>query len=85
MGLKLHRMKPFTLETERLLIRPFRRDDAAEVLAFSSHPGQSKVQGTMRTTLKKFMIIDNTGWKNIPVTVYAWYAVIHGKTKKLLF
>ena len=45
-------MKPFTLETERLLIRPFRRDDAAEVLAFSSHPEVVKSTGdTMRTSL----------------------------------
>ena len=79
-------MKPFTLETERLLIRPFRRDDAAEVLAFSSHPEVVKSTGdTMRTTLEEvYDIIDNTWLKEYTRYGYARYAVIHKEDQKVI-
>lgn len=72
-------MKDFRLETERLIIRPFRIEDAEEVLVFASNKEIIKTTGgNLLTTLEEVREMIQKVWLwEYSEYGYARYAVIH--------
>lgn len=79
-------MKALQLETERLLLRPFRPGDEAEVLAFSSNPVINKYTGDpVITTLEGVSkLIKNVWLHDYKTYGYGRFAVIHKKDAKII-
>ena len=79
-------MKALQLETDRLLLRPFRLGDEAGVLAFSSNPDINKYTGDpIITKLEEVTkLITNVWLHDYKTYGYGRFAVIHKKDKKII-
>ncbi len=79
-------MKTLELETERLLLRPFRLGDEAEVLAFSSNPIINKYTGDpVITTIEGVTkLIKNVWLHDYEKYGYGRFAVVHKSDNKII-
>jgi ribosomal-protein-alanine N-acetyltransferase len=79
-------MKGIHLETERLLLRPFRLGDEAEVLAFSSNPIINKYTGDpIITTMEGITKLIKEVWLyDYKKYGYGRFAVVHKKDTKII-
>ena len=79
-------MKTLQLETERLLLRPFRLGDEAEVLAFSSNPTINKYTGDPIVTTMEGVtkLITNVWLHDYKEYGYGRFAVIHKEDAKII-
>ena len=79
-------MKKILLETERLLIRPFKIEDAEDALDFCSNPKTIKNTGdVVRTTVVEIEDIINNVWlSDYAKYGYGRYAVFYKADNKLI-
>lgn len=79
-------MNTLQLETERLLLRPFRFGDEAEVFTFSSNPIINKYTGDpVITTMKGVKQLIADVWLSDYKTYgYGRFAVVHKEDKKII-
>ncbi|MGB1450768.1 MAG: GNAT family N-acetyltransferase [Marinirhabdus sp.] len=79
-------MKELTLETERLLLRPFRLGDEAQVLQIASNPEVVKYTGdVIRTTMEEMTdLITNVWLSDYTKYGYGRLAVLDKKTATII-
>ncbi|MGK0385641.1 MAG: ribosomal-protein-alanine N-acetyltransferase [Patiriisocius sp.] len=79
-------MKPITLETERLLLRPFKLGDEAGVLEFASNTLTQQYTGDIvRTSMEEVkQLIQNVWLHDYATYGYGRFAVIHKEDNKII-
>jgi len=79
-------MEKISIESERLIMRPFEMGDAASVLEFSSNPKTQEYTGdVLRTTLEEAKsVIENVWFSDYEKYGYGRFAVIYKPDNKLI-